>query len=52
MTVRLHNDDIEQLADIAHKVGILPASLMRWFIVYGMQQLTFVESGRRPAIRP
>lgn len=39
LAVRLHDDDIAALYDIAKHLGIRPGAVMRWAIVYTVRAL-------------
>ncbi len=52
LSCRLHKDDLDLLRHEASRLGLKMSTLMRWFTVYGAQQLAFVHSGTRPVVRP
>lgn len=52
LSCRLHKDDLDLLRDEASRLGLKSSTLVRWFTVYGAQQLAFVRTGTRPVVRP
>lgn len=52
LSCRLHRDDMDLLRREASALGLKQSTLVRWFTVYGAQQLAFVRTGTRPVVRP
>lgn len=52
LSVRLHRDDLDLLRAEASRLGVKQSTLVRWFSVYGAQQLAFVSTGHAPVVRP
>jgi hypothetical protein len=52
VAVRLHNDDIDKLHEIADTLDIKPGTLMRWFIVFAMKELHKQHHNTEITVRP